>query len=45
MVIYQVNRQNVNSVDEFQKAAAMNEGRMLLLIDSGRGPQYLILKE
>ena len=45
MVIYQVNRQNVNSVDEFHKAAAMNEGRMLLLIDSGRGPQYLILKE
>ncbi|MCH2206072.1 MAG: DegQ family serine endoprotease [Lentisphaerales bacterium] len=45
MVIYQVNRQDVNSVDEFQKAAAMNDGRMLVLIDSGRGPQYLILKK
>ncbi|MCM8535515.1 MAG: Do family serine endopeptidase [Lentisphaeraceae bacterium] len=45
MVIVEVNRMKVNSVSDFDKAVAKDEQKMLLLIDSGRGAQYMILKK
>jgi serine protease Do len=45
MIILEANRQRVNSDKSFNKAVARNKKQLLLLIDSGRGAQYLILKK
>ncbi|MCM8530898.1 MAG: Do family serine endopeptidase [Lentisphaeraceae bacterium] len=45
MVIVEVNRMSVNSVTDFAKASSRDEQKVLLLVDAGRGAQYMILKK
>ena len=43
MIILQVNGKMVDSLKDFQKAASLSDRRIRLLIDSGRGAQFLLL--